>query len=86
MSEEQQQATKRTVVFWGLSIDEAKVSVLVILCLVVFLFALGVYVARGDISDNLTLLIQTLIVTIGGINISNMITNVISPPPPKKHF
>lgn len=62
----------------GLSIDEAKVSVLIILCVFTFLFGFVMYVLKGDFSDNLALVMQTLIFVIGGVNISNAIMTVIS--------
>lgn len=62
----------------GLSIDEAKVSVLIILCILTFLFALIMYVIDGDISNNLTDLLEILVFVIGGVNISNSIMTVFS--------
>ena len=59
-----------------LSINEAKVSVLIILCVLTFLFAFVMYVLEKDITDNLTSIIQTLIVVIGGVNLSNSISNI----------
>lgn len=60
----------------GLSINEAKVSALVILCVLIFLFAFVMYVLNKDITDNLTSIIQTLILVIGGVNLSNSISNI----------
>lgn len=60
----------------GLSINEAKVSALIILCVLTFLFAFVMYVLDKDITDNLTSIIQTLIVVIGGVNLSNSISNI----------
>lgn len=60
----------------GLSINEAKVSALIILCVLTFLFAFVMYVLEKDITDNLTSIIQTLIVVIGGVNLSNSISNI----------
>lgn len=62
----------------GLSIDEAKVSVLIIVCALAFLYAFVMYAINGDISDNLTLIIQTLVCTIGGVNITGAVAAVIS--------
>lgn len=58
----------------GLSIDEAKVSVLIITCILAFIYMFIVYAIDGDISDNLTSIIQTLVLVIGGVNITNLIT------------
>ena len=60
----------------GLSINEAKVSALTILCVLIFLFAFVMYVLEKDITDNLTSIIQTLILVIGGVNLSNSISNI----------
>ena len=60
----------------GLSINEAKVSALIILCVLIFLFAFVMYVLNKDITDNLTSIIQTLILVIGGVNLSNSISNI----------
>lgn len=62
----------------GLSINEAKVSALIILCVLTFLFAFVMYVLDKDITDNLTSIIQTLILVIGGVNLSNSIANVFT--------
>lgn len=60
----------------GLSIEETKVSALIILCVLTFLFAFVMYVLDKDITDNLTSIIQTLILVIGGVNLSNLIASV----------
>lgn len=62
----------------GLSINEAKVSALIILCVLTFLFAFVMYVLDKDITDNLTSIIQTLILVIGGVNLSNSISNIFT--------
>lgn len=62
----------------GLSINEAKVSALIILCVLTFLFAFVMYVLEKDITDNLTSIIQTLIVVIGGVNLSNSISSIFA--------
>jgi len=62
----------------GLSIEETKVSALIILCVLTFLFAFVMYVLDKDITDNLTSIIQTLILVIGGVNLSNSIASVFT--------
>lgn len=62
----------------GLSINEAKVSALIILCVLTFLFAFVMYVLDKDITDNLTSIIQTLILVIGGVNLSNSIASIFT--------
>lgn len=62
----------------GLSIDEAKVSVLIILCILTFIFAFIRYSLDGDISNNLTDILQVLIFVIGGINIGNAAMTIFS--------
>lgn len=62
----------------GLSINEAKVSALIILSVLTFLYAFVLYALNGDISDNLTNIIQTLILVIGGVNITASISNILN--------
>lgn len=62
----------------GLSINEAKVSALIILCVLTLLFMFVMYVLEKDITDNLTSIIQTFIVVIGGVNLSNSISNIFT--------
>lgn len=62
----------------GLSIEETKVSALIILCVLTFLFAFVMYVLDKDITDNLTSIIQTLILVIGGVNLSNSIASIFT--------
>ena len=62
----------------GLSINEAKVSALIILCALTFLFMFVMYVLDKDITDNLTSIIQTLILVIGGVNLSNSISSIFT--------
>ena len=62
----------------GLSINEAKVSALIILSVLTFLYAFVLYAFNGDISDNLTSIIQTLILIIGGVNITTSISNILN--------
>lgn len=62
----------------GLSISEAKVSALIILCVLTFLFAFIMYAINKDISDNLAGIMQVLIMVIGGVNISNSIAGIFT--------
>lgn len=55
----------------GLSINEAKVSVLIITCVLLTVFSCVMYYLKGNISDNLTNIIQTIILAICGVNVSN---------------
>jgi hypothetical protein len=61
-----------------LSISEAKISALIIGLL--FALGFGLYIAyvRGDIPDNLTTIITTLILTIGGVNAIHGATSLMS--------
>lgn len=75
---DQEVSTKKW--FWqnGLSIDETKLSAL-ILCLIGCLIFGGInYSSIGDISTNLTTIITALIYSIAGVNITNSIVNRIS--------
>lgn len=60
----------------GLSIDEAKVSVLIILCVLAFLYAFVMYAIKGDISDNFTSVLQVLVIVIGGVNVGNAVVDL----------
>lgn len=61
----------------GLSIDEAKVSVLILCTLICFIFVLVKYHIDGDVSDNIVLVFQTLVAAVVGVNIANKVTSVI---------
>ena len=64
----------------GLSVDETKLSAL-ILCLILAMVFSGItYVFNGDISNNLTSIITTLIYAIAGVNITNSVINRINFP------
>lgn len=64
--------------FWkdGLSINEARFSVLVLMALVGFGYALFSHYRTGDITDNLLDLLNVLIFSIVGINVTNHVTGV----------
>lgn len=61
----------------GLSIDEAKVSALILCLVICFIFVLVKYQLDGDISDNIVLVFQTLVAAVAGVNIANKVTTVI---------
>lgn len=63
--------------FWknGLSIDETKMSTMIICLLICMAFAGFNYVMKGDITNNLTAIIQSLIYAIAGVNITNSVIN-----------
>ncbi|MBU8576390.1 hypothetical protein ACQKEX_14845 [Bacillus pumilus] len=65
--------------FWidGLSIDEARFSALVAMTLLGFVYALFSHFFTGDITENLLNLIQTLILSIVGVNVSGHVTAAI---------
>lgn len=58
----------------GMSIDETKVSLLMILTLIYSIFLLVMYTLNGDISSNLVLVYQSLLASICGMNIASTIT------------
>lgn len=74
--------TNDTTWFWkdGLSIDETKMSTLIICLLVCMAFAGINYIANGDITNNLTAIIQALIYAIAGVNISNNLNGIFNKP------
>lgn len=61
----------------GLSIDEAKVSALILCTLADFVFIVYCIAANGDISDNHLYIFQTLIAAVAGVNIAEKVTNII---------
>ena len=61
----------------GLSIDEAKVSVLILCTLICFVFVLVKYHIDGDVSDNIVLVFQTLVAAVAGVNIANKVSSLI---------
>lgn len=65
--------------FWkdGLSLDETKVSALVVSLIFCLIFAFGIYLYKGDISTNLVSVINTLIYSIAGVNSVNAVSNII---------
>lgn len=62
----------------ALSIDEARLSVLIICLLLCIIFGGVNYMLVGDITANLTLIITTLIYAIAGVNITSSIVNGIN--------
>ncbi|NBI28575.1 hypothetical protein [Chengkuizengella marina] len=60
------------------SVDEVKVSALILIFLISSFFGLTMYVLDGDISDNLLTFMSTLIYAIAGINAFNMAKEAIS--------
>lgn len=61
----------------GLSIDEAKISALILCTVLDFLFIIYCFIANGDITDNHLFLFQTLIAAVAGVNIAEKVTNII---------
>ena len=68
----------KTFVSDGISINEAKTSILVISFVVVAIFGLVMYAMRSDVTDNYVVLFQTLAVSIAGVNVANAISNSIN--------
>lgn len=61
----------------GLSIDEAKVSALILCLLADFLLIAYCMAVNGDITDNHLILFQTLIAAVAGVNIADKLTSFI---------
>ena len=61
----------------GISVDETKFSVLIVLTIVYAIFILVLYCMKNDISSNLVLVFQTLITAIAGINVAESISSNI---------
>ena len=69
----EEETPKREFFLSGLSIDEKRLSALILCLIVTILFGGYNYVISGDISSNLTNIITTLIYAITGVNITNSI-------------
>lgn len=65
--------------FWsdGLSIDESKLSVLVVMALIGFFYSLFSHYSTGDITNNLLQLIEILILSIVGTNVAGYVAGAI---------
>lgn len=61
----------------GLSIDEAKVSALILCTIADFIFIVYCTIANGDISNNHLIVFQTLIAAVAGVNIADKLTTLI---------
>lgn len=61
----------------GLSIDEAKVSALILCTIADFMLIAYCIISSGDISDNHLILFQTLVTAVAGINIADKLTSFI---------
>lgn len=61
----------------GLSIDEAKVSALILCTVLDFIFIIYCFITNGDITDNHLFLFQTLIAAVAGVNIAEKVTTII---------
>lgn len=61
----------------GLSIDEFKLSTLILAHLAVLTCSLIIYFLTGDISDNLLTLNETLIYSIAGVNAVNGFASIV---------
>lgn len=61
----------------GLSIDEAKVSALILCTIADFMLIAYCIISSGDISDNHLILFQTLIAAVAGVNIADKLSTII---------
>lgn len=62
----------------GMSLDEFKVSALVICLLLITGTAIVAYFKYGDITSNLLALLQTLIISVGGVNAISALSDFVS--------
>ena len=62
----------------GLSIDETKVSVLLILLIGVVAFVVVMYAKTQIIGDNLTTICTALIYSVAGVNIATQVGNAFN--------
>jgi len=65
--------------FWkdGLSVDESKVSVLILAFIITLASCLFSYFTIGHIGDNLTKIITVLIYAVAGVNVADKIKSII---------
>ena len=65
--------------FWkdGLSVDESKISILIITFVVTLSCALISYFLNGAIGDNLTKIVSVLVYSVAGVNVADKIKNMI---------
>lgn len=63
--------------FWkdGISINESKISILILMFVLTSLFCGYVYIQSGDISNNLTSVLLAQIASIAGVNSINAIAS-----------
>ena len=74
----EKESAKKGFLLSALSIDEARLSVLILCLLLTIIFGGVNYVLVGDITANLTNIIITLIYAIAGVNITSSIVNSIN--------
>ena len=77
--EDEQEHPKRNFLLSSLSIDEKRISALIVGLVLSLIFAGFNYIWVGDITNNLTNIITTLIYAIAGINITDSIVSKIRP-------
>lgn len=71
----EEQSAKHSFFLSSLSIDETRLSVLILCLLSCMIFGGVNYILVGDITANLTNIILTLIYAIAGVNITNAVVN-----------
>lgn len=77
INEQSEQTSPKINLRDGLSIDEAKVSALIICTLGDFALVAWCIVVNGDISDNHLYLTQTLVAAVAGVNIAGQLAGFI---------
>jgi len=60
-----------------ISLEERKVSSLIICLLIGFIYSLYSYHINGDIGDNLLRLVELLIYSVAGLNVANAIGGIM---------
>lgn len=60
----------------GLSIDEAKVSALILCTILDFLFIMWRIQTTGDVTDNHLYIFQTLVAAVAGVNIADKLGSI----------
>jgi len=74
----EEQNQKKSFFLSSLSVDETRISALIICLILSFLFGGYNYIVAGDITANLANIITTLIYAIAGVNITNSVINKLN--------
>lgn len=69
---------KRSFISEVVSMQEKRVSTLILSLIAILMLSFFLYITKGDIPETMLVIIQTLIYTVGGINGVNILTKGFS--------